>query len=338
VTQPVVTQPGDRDQIPDEISDAAQDWFLRLSAPGASAADRERFRAWREADPRHAAAYDEVRAVWSQIDDLEPAFAPRGRTAPTRAPVSRRRGLSMRWRWGAAITGLVTACVLGFVFAPTMMRLPTRLLADHSTAIGQQRTVVLPDGSIAYLNTDTAIDVSFSDRRRIVKLLHGEVLFEVKKDEARPFDVLALDGKATAVGTAYAAGIADERATVTVTEGIVRVTSPDGSFDGPSTLTAGQQVSYRRGGAPGAARTLDADAATSWRQGAIAIRNLRLADALVEIGRYRPGRIVLLGNSARYAPVTARLSLTDIDGGIDALAATHGLTVTRVTDFLLIVR
>jgi transmembrane sensor len=227
--------------------------------------------------------------------------------------------------------------MLLFIFAPTMVRLPARLLADHSTAIGQQRTVALPDGSIAYLNTDTAIDVSFSERRRVVKLLHGEALFEVKKDETRPFDVLALDGKATAVGTAYAVGIADERATVTVTEGIVRVTSPDGSFDGPSTLRAGQQVSYWRGGAPQLVRTLDAEAATSWRRGAIAIRNLPLADALVEIGRYRPGRTVLLGDGARYAPVTARLSLADIDGGIDALAATHGLTVTRITDFLLIV-
>ncbi|GEP54344.1 FecR family protein [Reyranella soli] len=333
-----MTQPGDRDQIPDDISDAAQDWFLRLGAPGASAADRERFRAWCEADPRHAAAYDEVRAMWSQIDDLEPAFAPRGRPQPAPSTVSHRRGLSMRWRWGSAIAGLVAACVLIFVFAPAMMRLPTRLLADHSTAIGQQQTVALPDGSIAYLNTDTAIDVSFSERRRVVKLLHGEALFEVSKDAARPFDVLALDGKATAVGTAYAVGIADERATVTVTEGIVRVTSPDGSFDGPSTLTAGQQVSYRRGEAPQAVRTLDADAATSWRQGAIAIRNLPLADALAEIGRYHPGRIVLLGDGTRQAPVTARLSLTDIDGGIDALAATHGLTVTRITDFLLIVR
>ena len=70
----------------------------------------------------------------------------------------------------------------------------------------------------------------------------------------------------------------------------------------------------------------------------IAIRNLPLAAALAEIGRYRPGRIVLLGNGARYTPVTARLSLSDVEGGIDALAATHGLTVTRVTDLLLIVR
>lgn len=333
-----MTPPGDRDEIPDEISDAAQDWFLRLRSADMSAEDRRRFEAWRDADPRHADAWREVRAMWSEIGDLELAFAPHGRISPTSAAAPRRRWLSPGWRWGAAVAGLA-ACLLVFVVvAPATMHLPTRLLADHGTAVGEQRTVALPDGSRAYLNTDTAIDVTFSDRRRVVKLLHGEAMFEVAKDEMRPFDVLALDGKATAVGTAFAVGIAGERATVTVTEGVVRVTSPDGSFDGASTLLAGQQVSYQQRGTPSAVRTLDAEAATAWRRGAIAIRDRSLADALAEIGRYRPGRIVLLGNGARYAPVTARLSLADVDGGIDALAATHGLTVTRVTDFLLIVR
>lgn len=332
-----MTQPGNRDEIPDEISEAAQDWFLRLRDPDVAPADRMRFEAWRDSDPRHGAAWREIQAMWSEIGDLGPAFAPRGQSAPAPASVARRRWLP-RWRWGAAMAGLAAACLLVFVLGPSMAHFPARLLADHGTAIGEQRTIALPDGSIAYLNTDTAIDVSFSERRRVVKLLHGEVLFEVAKDETRPFDVLALDGKATAVGTAFAVAITEERATVTVTEGIVRVTSPDGSFDGASTLLAGQQISYRRGGTPGTVRALDAEAATAWRQGTIAIRNLPLAAALAEIGRYRPGRIVLLGNGARYAPVTARLSLSDVDGGIDALAATHGLTVTRVTDLLLIVR
>jgi len=332
-----VTQPGDRNEIPDEIGDAAQDWFLRLRAPAVSAAERARFRAWLERDPRNVAAWCEMQELWSQLDELEPAFTPPGRTVATSAatePPRRRRG----WRWGGALAGFAAACLVVFVLAPSAVHLPTRLLADHSTARGEQRTVTLPDGSMAYLNTDTAIDVSFSDRRRVVKLLNGEAWFEVAKDQARPFDVVALEGKATAVGTAFAVGSDSEQVVVTVTEGIVRVTSPDGSFDGASTLRAGQQVSYRRGATPGIVRSLDAEAATAWRQGVMSIRNRPLGDALAEIGRYRAGRIVLIGDTARYAPVTARLSLSDIDGGIDALAATHGLTVTRVTDLLLIVR
>ena len=90
--------------------------------------------------------------------------------------------------------------------------------------------------------------------------------------------------------------------------------------------------------APDAARTVDPGDATAWRRGTIAIRDRSLADALREIERYRPGRIVLLGDITRFQPVTARIALRDIDGGIAALAATHRLQVVHVTDYLVILR
>jgi transmembrane sensor len=165
----------------------------------------------------------------------------------------------------------------------------------------------------------------------------------VQKDASRPFDVVAVDGRTTAVGTAFAVKDVEASATITVTEGIVSVTSPDtasgSAADGNGTLVeAGQQVSYRRGAAPERVVVLDSGATTAWRHGAIVIRNWPLAEALSEIGRYHTGRIVLLGDASRYGSVTARLALTDLDGGIDALAATHGLSVTRVTDYLMIIR
>jgi transmembrane sensor len=81
-----------------------------------------------------------------------------------------------------------------------------------------------------------------------------------------------------------------------------------------------------------------APAAVAWRQDAIVIRDRRFAEALAEIGRYRAGRIMLLGDASPCGQVTARLALSDLDGGIDALAATSGLSVTRVTGYLMIVR
>ncbi len=337
-----LTEPGHRHSPVDDIDAAAQDWFLRLGASDLSPEEEAGFRAWRDADPRHRAAYEELGSLWSDIGPLEPAFAPTVRERQPATPVPRRPGRAW-WRAGWVATGLAAAWLLLFVFGPATARLPARLLADHSTARGEQRVVSLPDGSIAWLNTDTAIDIAYTGERRRVKLLHGEALFEVRKDAARPFDVLAADGRTTAVGTAFAVKEAGGSAVVTVTEGIVRVTSPDSASaivptDAGTLVEAGQQISYRRGEAPGPVRTLDAAAATAWRQGSIVIRGRPLAEALAEIGRYHDGRIVLMGDPSRYGAVTARVALADLDGGIDAIAATHGLSVTRVTDYLMIVR
>lgn len=305
--------------MPDPIGDAAQDWLLLFATGTPSADDLARFEAWRAADPRHRAAYDEARALWNDIDDLQPAFA---------APPRRRRGR-------AVAGGLIAAGILVAVMAA--QPLLRSLLADYRTTVGQQTAVTLPDGSTAYLNTDTAIDVAFDAARRRVTILRGEALFEVVKDPARPFDVVAVEGRATAVGTAFAVRDLDEAATVTVVEGAVRVTSPAGIGEG-ALVEAGQQLAYRRGEAPGRAAKLDPTDATAWRRGAITIRDRTLPEALREIERYRPGRIVLLGDASRFQPVTARISLKDIDGGISALAATHRLSVVHVTDYLVILR
>lgn len=328
-----MTQQGDQD-VPDAIGEAAQDWFLRLSSGTPTDADRTAFAAWRDADPRHAAAYDEVQALWDEIEPLRPAFATTDR--PAAMPrLARKRPA---WRRRSAIgAGLLAASLL--LFAANSPRLTAFVAADHRTGIGQQTTVTLPDGSVAYLNTDTAIDIAYSAERREVRLRHGEALFEVRKDAGRPFDVVALEGRTTAVGTAFAVRELESTATVTVTEGTVRVASPEGAVASPGVLVdAGHQVSYRQGSSPGSVRNADAGASTAWRQGVIAIRDRPLAEALAEIGRYRPGRILLLADTTRMQPVTARLAIADLDAGIDALASTQGLSVTRLTEYLVILR
>lgn len=313
------------DPTPDPIGDAAQEWLLLFATGEPTADDLRRFDAWRTADPRHAAAYDEARDLWNDVGDLHQAFA-----APPRRQAARPARRRLLAAGGLLAAGILVAVVAG---AP----LWRSLLADHRTAVGQQTMVTLPDGSTAWLNTDSAIDVAFDDARRRVTLLRGEALFDVVKDPARPFDVAAVDGRTTAVGTSFAVRDLDEAATVTVVEGAVRVTSPAGTGAG-TLVEAGQQLAYRRGQAPDAARTVDPNDATAWRRGTIAIRDRSLPDALREIERYRPGRIVLLGDTTRFQPVTARIALRDIDGGIAALAATHRLQVVHVTDYLVILR
>jgi len=318
----------------DRIDDQARDWLLRLSEGPATKKDLANFRMWRDADPRHRAAYAEIREIWKDAAALRAAFEPisLGRPpVPVRLPICRI----------AILGGLIAACVALLVSVTPI--LTAKFRADVATAAGEQITATLPDGSRATLNTDSAIALDFTANRRRVTLLRGEAYFNVRKDAQRPFDVLARGGQATATGTAFAVRSLDGAARVTVTEGTVRVSSPVNtatySAGAPGTvlLEAGQQARYRDGAPPRRVTHADPVAATAWRHGTIMIDNLPLSRALAEIDRYRPGRIVMLGDASREEPVTARIALDALDGGIRALAATHGLTVTEVTDYLLIV-
>ena len=54
------------------------------------------------------------------------------------------------------------------------------------------------------LNTNSQIQVDYSEKQRNIRLLQGEAHFEVAKDRDKPFHVYAGNGRAQAVGTAFA--------------------------------------------------------------------------------------------------------------------------------------
>src|SRR5581483_7239884 len=130
-----------------------------------------------------------------------------------------------RWRakWRAPwVPALVAAALLIVsVGAWVLMRVPT----SFETEVGEQRSVVLQDGSVVTLNTSSHIDVDLRKDRRVIRLSRGEALFQVARDATRPFDVVAGPVTVQAVGTEFNVDRRDARTTVTVVEGQVRVST-----------------------------------------------------------------------------------------------------------------
>jgi len=84
--------------------------------------------------------------------------------------------------------------------------------------------VRLPDGSVVTLNTDSLIEVQYTQTERTILLLRGEGHFEVAANEARPFLVCAGDQVVRAVGTAFNVELsATSDVEITVTEGTVTI-------------------------------------------------------------------------------------------------------------------
>ena len=327
------------------IDEAARAWFLLITTGAPTEDERARFEDWRRADPRHQAAYAELQAVWDKTGELRDAFMLPEQAWPecSRADkkLSRPRTKTGHRR-PALWASLAAACAAIFLLTAPDMAL--RLMTDHHTGVGEQARINLPDGSIIWLNTNSAISVAYSGNRRQVSLIQGEARFEAAKDSTRPFTVLARGGRATALGTVFSVRDDGAGAMITVSEGAVAVVSPAREGDAPvantpaTLLKPGEQARYVAGLPPGPARRVNATTVMAWWQGYISIKNRPLAAALAEIDRYRPGRILLLADPERLAPVTARLAIASLDDGLDALAATHGLSVTRFTRFLVIIR
>jgi transmembrane sensor len=315
----------------------AREMILRLASGDITDQEMTALRNWIEADRKNRAAFEAERAGWRMLAPLRAELA--GAIGPSLEPVTRPNVIQLRRRarWVAAGAALA-ACLTVFVSATDII---TRLRADHITAIGEVAEFRLPDGSFAVLNTESAISVHFEGAERGIDLLRGEAWFRVRKDASRPFRVHSREGVAEAVGTAFGVRSGDDQVTVSVTEGVVAVRSPEAANTSePSAVkvTAGYQTFYAPGHGPGDPSAFDATAALAWRRHHIVIDDRPLSEAIGEINRYRRGRIILMDAAHGDAHVSGVFSVDELDHGLEGLAATQGLSVTRVTPYLVFLR
>lgn len=295
----------------------ARHWLVRLASGAITDAELQACKTWL-AQPGNDAVFRHERALWQGLDATKAAFySGDDETAGDVVPLQRAVRPARRIVWGAMAAA---ACLMLAVLGQDWLRVA--VYADHVTAQGDIRHVALPDGSLAVLNTDSAIAVDFGTAERRIDLLRGEVYFDVRKELGRPFRVHAGTAVAQAVGTAFNVRREAGQLTVTVTEGTVAVGADTADIAGAILLNAGDRGSYSREAGGVLRGRVDAEAATSWRRGTVFIDRLPLEDAVAELDRYWPGHVILVGP---VPPQPVSLAFTP-QGARDALA---GLATSR---------
>jgi transmembrane sensor len=164
---------------------------------------------------------------------------------------------------------------------------------EFSTRVGEQRTIELLDASVVHLNADSQIRVQFDESGRSVRLLHGEALFKVAHDAARPFRVLTNTATIQVLGTQFNVYEQAEGTRVSVLEGKVRISVPAGDA---KILTAGEEVLIAHAGAIQKNDQPEVERAVAWRQRRLVFDNAPLEDMVREFNRYNAtARIELQG-------------------------------------------
>ncbi len=311
-----------------QLNEQAEYWVVRLASGEIDAEELATLKTWLAAAPEHRAAFDRERALWHSLEGQAAAFA----SAPTQL---RRRE---RPTWVRTITPRRTLAA-AIAAAAIILAAPNavvRLQADQMSATGEIRTVALPDGSTAMLDTDAAIAIRFGAAERRIKLLRGRAWFDVKHGDARPFRVAALGGVTQDVGTAFEVSRGDDSVTVGVTKGMVRVTAPE-SEDGVSVSASGR-VRYASGGPVERLASTRAESIATWRRGLIVIDGRPLGEAIAEVARYRSGYTFTLADTSRQPRVSGVFRTDAPDEALETLAHMAGLRVANLPGDVAIVR
>lgn len=373
----------DRTVIPQEISEEAAEWFARLETERPSEAVRADFARWLTRSPVHIEEFLRVSALHHALsrelkanpeqfaDLLATSYDPDsnvvrmtdvGGASISREPRTARRA---RLLWAAA------AVLLGAAVIATMASLagllPTGGRGERfTTIVGEQRHVMLPDGSSVELNTDTEIWVRMNDIRR-VELVRGEALFSVAKDAERPFRVLDGTTAVEAVGTRFNVYRQPQHTVVTVVEGRVLVSLLEKPAPSPPVvgaadraqpdrtaplsadlsdlmtergvvLDAGHKVTVRTDGKVGELAPADVERATSWTRGRMVFDSDTLNTVVAEFNRYYGERLVIADPALGNRRITGVFRIDAPESFVALLSNLADISVERRGDGTLNIR
>jgi transmembrane sensor len=308
--------PDDPDKRDIALSDEAVGWLVKLNSGRATDADQDAFASWRRQSAAHEAAVLEAEAVWQGVG-LAGAEVRDAERKKARAKLTRRTVLG-----GGAVAIVGAGLYQSGIIGP-------HLFADYTTAVAEQRTIPLPDGSSAFLNGNTALSADFSGPSRELVLFKGQATFSVAPDPNRPFIVEANGGRARALGTVFDVDIRPADTFVTVVEGTVAVAS-GASASNAVRVTADQRVRYVARRIPSAPEHVDANAETAWRRGKLIFNNRALGDVVAEIERHRSGRILIASSRLSSLEVTGVFDISDPDAILHMIEETLPVQITRL--------
>jgi len=270
--------------------------------------------------------------------------------------------LSQGWRLRVAVPALFV-CVLVVQF----FRIGdvTHIVPDnlYITAIGEQSTHVLADGSTLWLNSNSKAEVLYTDNKRMINLIDGEAHFDVQHDPNRPFEVYAGNRMVKAVGTAFSVYRLEDRVEVMVTEGKVDLSMvestlvilPENSNKKPTvsleqqdnvvskasellaSLEAGQSVAIpvkasQREPVVTEHEPGELARKMSWLEGRLVFAGESLEEVVAEVSRHTPIVIEVNDPDLRKLRIGGQFHAGETEALFDVLETGFGVKINRITD------
>lgn len=312
---PMISQ----DNLDSTLLNEAADWLVRFQSGDNTEAARQAFEQWRSQSPNHAAAWQRAETVLSTFNQV-PGDIGRRALKGIISP-DRRRALKAFGLFAIATPAIWM----------TLRHEPwIEWSADLRTATGEQKHLTLADGSRLVMNTNSAIDVSFTEAVRQVRLLRGEILITTASDptpQPRPFIVETAQGSIRPIGTRFSVRQMTDETRAAVFEGAVAINTLGTEHTlvnaGEYALFQADQINQK-----GTVENIE----SLWEHGMLVARNMPLADLVAELARYRSG-ILRCDPAIADMRVSGAFPLRNTDASLDLLAKTLPLEINSVTRY-----
>ena len=301
-------------------------WLARLHAQDRDAVDEAAFHTWLNASPEHAAAFEAVDRMWSEVGGLK------NLGADLRSDL---RGNFGRERQGARTSrrALIGAVGLLAVSGGSALFWRSASAKVYETDVGEQKHVALDDGSQLFLDARTRIAVSFSETTRLVDMQYGRANFKVVPDLKRPFIVEAAEHKIVATRCNFDVRCEDGQVQVVLIHGEADVKPASAPQMRGERLTAGERLvasnDIEKRDKPDMSHVL------AWQSGYEMFDKEDLAQAAEEMNRYSTAKLAV-DPSVAGLKVSGLYRVGDNSAFANSLAKLLPITVRQIGDTLVL--
>lgn len=307
----------------------AADWLARLLAADVGEREHDAFERWCAESEANADAYAAIAAEhdFARLLADDPLILAAARKARIAYAGHAPTGGIRRWAALAAAAVVVVAAGAG----AWRMYHDAGSTAVFTTAVGEQREVVLADGTRLVLDTQTRLDARLDGGARELVLGEGRVDVDVARDP-RPFSVVSGRGVVRDIGTRFEVERHGEDVAVTLMSGAVSISLAEAAGASAATLAPGQQARY---GADGGIVVAEAEAiedASAWTKGTLVFKQRRLADLIAEVNRYSTVQIRLADSSLAELRVSGVFHVGDQASLLEALRTGWAISTKQTSD------
>jgi transmembrane sensor len=339
----------------DPIQLAAAEWIVRLQQSALSLDEVSAWQQWMRSDEKHAAVFKRMEELWHKFDAIEvpphpssgavssdayDASVPVGEWLRCDEAASKMSHARRRYRKRAFVAAACAALACVAVTTGALYRggmRQTELARQRiETAVGENRSITLADGSSVALGGHTRLSFSLRAYVREIVLEEGEAFFAVAKDPSRPFQVHAGNATVTAVGTEFDVRRSDDRVTVAVLEGRVMVqpmaplmpvswlpaSRPVGHA---AALAAGERTTINRNGVESTSALTNAQSAIEWQEGQLAFEGESLRNVVQDVNRYSSKPVVIADEKTATLRITGTISNSNVLGWVKSLQPAFGV-------------
>ena len=252
-------------------------------------------------------------------------------------------------RENRSLTVPIAACLIAFFGAlllvqPILKSSPADNPSVMTTQLGEQRSITLEDGSIVYINTQSHLSIDYSQDARLVEIVFGEALFDVKRDENRPFRVIAGRTTAEALGTQFNVRHFENATEVSVVEGQVAFErhghgfgniissnandEPTGRLEnGKVILNAGAHIVLDANAVVPKIRRTNVEDIYAWTARKLVFNRTQLSKIVEEFNRYNPNKLIVESQDLASMSLSGVFAADDPESLLDFLRVTNDIEV-----------